>query len=258
MLGIGAKRQPPTLLLIDDDMVSREVLATVLTLDGFTVHTAVSGAAALEHLDAGECVPGVILMDAQMPGLSGTGLIAKLRERCNASIYAISASPAPEKVAAAADGFLIKPFGAEQLRKLLEKREAQAKSSAAPIEETSEQVVDREVLAQLREMMPEAAVHQIYAAIVADLAKRMAALKAAQAKGDAAEVRRIGHTIKGGCSMAGAQQAAKLGARIEAGEMEADSAGGRGNYLDNGQRMLRDLRIAAQNLERMLKAEFPV
>ena len=37
-------------LLIDDDLVSREVTATVLTMSGYTVHTAVSGAAALEML----------------------------------------------------------------------------------------------------------------------------------------------------------------------------------------------------------------
>ena len=69
-----------------------------------------------------------------------------------------------------------------------------------------------ETLAQLREMMPEAAVRQIYAAIVADLARRIAALETAIANRDAAEIRRIGHAIKGGCGMAGALQAARLGA----------------------------------------------
>ena len=56
---------------------------------------------------------------------------------------------------------------------------------------------------------------QIYAAVVADLDKRMQALEAAIASGDAAEVRRIGHAIKGGCGMAGALQAARLGALLE-------------------------------------------
>jgi CheY-like chemotaxis protein len=247
----------PTVLLIDDDMVSREVMATVLTMGGFAVHTAAGGAAALELLAGGTCEPGVILMDAQMPGLSGTGLIAELRARCLANIYAMSASQAPEEIAAAADGFLLKPFGAEELRSMVQERDAQAKADAAPIEEASEPVVNAEILAQLREMMPEAAVRQIYAAIVADLGKRLAALEAALEKGDGAEARRIGHAIKGGCGMAGAQQAAQLGARIESGEMEAGKAGQRGNYLDNGQRMLGDLRAARENLERMLEAEFP-
>ena len=40
MLGIGASRDLPTVLIIDDDMVSREVMATVLTMTGYTIHTA--------------------------------------------------------------------------------------------------------------------------------------------------------------------------------------------------------------------------
>jgi CheY-like chemotaxis protein len=71
----------PTLLLIDDDMVSREVMATVLTMTGYTMHTAPSGEASLELLDSGSCVPAAILMDAQMPGLSGTRLIEELRHQ---------------------------------------------------------------------------------------------------------------------------------------------------------------------------------
>ena len=109
-----------------------------------------------------------------------------------------------------------------------------------------------ETLAQLRDMMPEAAVRQIYAAIVADLAPASTALEAALASGDPAEVRRIGHAIKGGCGMAGALQAARLGARLEAVLRDPES-----NQLDNSATLLTDLRAAARNLERMLEAEFP-
>ena len=45
MLGIGEKHELPTILLIDDDLVSREVIATVLTLHGHMVHTAEAGQA---------------------------------------------------------------------------------------------------------------------------------------------------------------------------------------------------------------------
>jgi len=64
--------------------------------------------------------------------------------------------------------------------------------------------------------MPEPAVRQIYSAIVTDLSVRIEALGVAIAKGDAVEIRRIGHAIKGGCGMAGALQAARLGALLEA------------------------------------------
>jgi HPt (histidine-containing phosphotransfer) domain-containing protein len=72
------------------------------------------------------------------------------------------------------------------------------------------------------------------------------------AKGDAAEIRRIGHAIKGGCGMAGALQAARLGALLEATPLNFKD-----NQLDNSADLLSDLRAAAQGLERMLDAELP-
>jgi CheY-like chemotaxis protein len=260
MLDLGTERHLPTVLLIDDDMVSREVIATVLTLSGYAVHAAADGAAALELLAAEKCVPKVILVDAQMPGLSGTRLIAELRSRGKAAIVAISASKPPDEVVAAADGFLLKPFSADALRKLLKDHKPQAVSSAPSAVESyldpSQPVINPKTLAQLRKMMPEAAVREIYAAIIADLDKRQIALGAAIAKGDAAEVRRIGHAISGGCNMAGALQAARLGALLEAGIL-GTGIDAEGNQLDNNSSILRDLRAAAINLERMLEAEFP-
>lgn len=226
MLNFEAQRSFPPVLLIDDDMVSREVMATVLTMSGFNVHTAAGGAAALELLASGQCVPSVILMDAQMPGLSGIPLIEALRARTDARVYTISASDAPDDVADASDGFLLKPLEPGALRRLLEEDAAQpgrAPQTARrnPALDSDEPVVHAETLAQLRQIMPDAAVRQIYSAIVADLAKRLPLLQLAIANGDAAEIRRIGHAIKGGCGMAGARQAARLGAVLEAGSLDS-------------------------------------
>ncbi len=52
--------------------------------------------------------------------------------------------------------------------------------------------------------MTERTVREIYAAVVTDLQKRLDALEKAIASGNSDEVRRIGHAIKGGCGMAGA------------------------------------------------------
>lgn len=71
MLGIGEKHELPTILLIDDDLVSREVIATVLTLHGHMVHSAEDGNQALQMLEDGTVRPGVVLLDTQLPGLVG-------------------------------------------------------------------------------------------------------------------------------------------------------------------------------------------
>jgi len=252
MLNFDARRKLPTLLLIDDDLVSREVTATVLTMSGYTVHTAVDGEMALKALAGRDCRPDAILMDAQMPGLSGTRLIAELRGRTKARIYAISGSNASEEVAAAADGFLQKPFGAEALGKLLEGHRAPGALPPRSRIDPNEPVVNAETLIQFRGMMSEAAVREIYVAVVADLGKRLQALETAIARGDSAEVRRIGHAIKGGCGMAGALQAARLGALFEEISLDPES-----NHLDNSMALLSDLRASARSLERMLEAELP-
>jgi CheY-like chemotaxis protein len=250
----GSQDALPRVLLIDDDLVSREVAATVLTMNGYTVHTAEDGAKSLTLFAANEggqqtFEPDVILMDSQMPGLSGTQLIAQLRARSQAPIYVVSGSDAPPDVIDAADGFLLKPFNAESFRKLLKGVKAESATSLVNGNEpaANEPVVNTEILAQFRKLMPEPAVRQVYQAVVADLGRRIDALGSAMAKGDAAEVRRIGHAIKGGCGMAGAVQAARLGALLESGD----------NHLDNSAMLLRDLRTAARRLQNMLESELP-
>ena len=254
MFSLATQRELPVVLLIDDDLVSREVTATLLTMIGYTVHTAESGAAAVKMLADDQFQPGVVLMDAQMPGLSGAKLIKKIRAHSKAPVYAISGSQPPQEIASAADGFLLKPFNAEALNKLLgiEKLNGHKVETASSLIDPNEPVVNTETLAQFRKMMPESAVRQIYTAVVSDLSGRIEALGAAIAKGDAAEVRRIGHAIKGGCGMAGAAQAAHLGALLE-----ASSLGPKDNQLDNSAALLRDLRDAARGLKRMLDAELP-
>jgi CheY-like chemotaxis protein len=244
MLGIGSDRNYPTVLLIDDDLISREVIATILTLNGYTLHTAAEGTTAVEMLESDKCVPQVILVDVQMPGLNGVELVKQLRARSKASIYAISGSQPPPVVRDAVDGFLEKPFSPEALQGLLDQHKPKPEASELS---SDEPVVSPKILSQFRQIMPEPTVREVYVAVVSDLKKRSDALGAAIACRDAVEVRRIGHTIKGGCGMAGARQAARLGELLEA---ESDE-------LNNCAAIQIELKTALENLERMLEVEFP-
>ncbi|MFP5205810.1 MAG: response regulator [Acidobacteriota bacterium] len=248
MLPPGSQHELPVVLLVDDDLVSREVIATILTLSGYMVHTADNGEAAVALLKARVCDPGVVLADVQMPGLSGLQLIAALRGLCaRAALYLISGSQPPAEMAAVADGVLLKPFSPAELHRLLQGRSPQTEVSFL---DSSRPVVSAEMIRQFRQMMPEPAIREIYSAMAADLKRRIEALGIAISRHDAAEVRRIGHAIKGGCGMAGALQAAHLGELLEA-------SGPDNNQLDNSRALLRDLRTAAQALQRMLEDELP-
>ncbi|HTX77901.1 MAG TPA: response regulator [Terracidiphilus sp.] len=242
MLGIGKARRLPTVLLIDDDMVSREVMATVLTMNGYTVHTSSNAAEALSMLDSKTVIPNLILMDIQIPGMSGPELVRELRARSDSLLYAISASEIGPELRQQVDGFLLKPFGPDALEQLIDKDVPVAR----PVPPAGLDAIHPKTLADFRGMMSEAAVKEIYAAVAADLEQRYAALESAIERADRVEIRRIGHSIKGGCGMAGAVEAAHVGELLESG----------GDDLEYSRSLLPHFQTAIGNLKRMLDAEF--
>jgi CheY-like chemotaxis protein len=272
MLGSLSNVGTASLLIVDDDEVSREVLATLLTIAGYTVRTARDGSEAVEMLDHTKYAPRAILVDLRMPGLSGAELIRQMRSRLQPGysmahrtlILAMSASDPRDGAADGADGFLRKPFDASTLEQALleadkvgartNSRGAQPMLDAADDDQSvktpmpDRRKVDRHKMQQLRAMMPEASVREVYAVTVTDLRRRLDDLEAAILRGDAAAVRHIGHVIKGGCGMVGATEAARLGAMLET----------EGDQLDNASAIAAQLRSAIENLEDMLETEFPL
>jgi len=107
----SATRHPGGLLLVvDDDDLVREVVATVLRSEGFEVRTAGSGAAALEAIRSEAF--HLVLMDVQMPGMDGWTALATLRERgCDTPVVMMSGyATEAEALHRGAAGFLSKPF----------------------------------------------------------------------------------------------------------------------------------------------------
>lgn len=211
MLGIGGERNLPTVLLIDEDMISREVVATLLTMNGYTLHTAADGPAAFQMLESGACRPQVVLVDLSAERHEHAEWVRGLRRRCAAALFAIGQSEPGQELRAAVDGFLKKPLTLDALETLLGGK--QSYPLAARI--AAEPVIQADTLAQFRQLMPEPTVREIYLAVSADLHKRIPELRAAILQKDSEQIRRIGHAIKGGCGMAGALQAARVGALLE-------------------------------------------
>ena len=114
----------PVVLVADDLQVNRDVLEQLLTDIGFAVETVDDGDVALER--AGEGAYDLILMDVQMPRMSGTQAVARMREMpglADLPIIAVTASVFPEfrreALAAGFTDFLGKPFHLDQLLALL-------------------------------------------------------------------------------------------------------------------------------------------
>src|SRR5438128_863944 len=69
--------EPSSLLVVDDDEMSRDGLARRLQRTGYTVAAAASGRAAMELLGDGRF--DLVLLDVLMPGMNGLEVLKLLR-----------------------------------------------------------------------------------------------------------------------------------------------------------------------------------
>lgn len=74
-MSAGAAR--PRVLVVDDNLINNELVRFVLEAGGFEVDVAVDAAQALELLAVQP--PDLVLMDIQMPGMSGLELTRRLK-----------------------------------------------------------------------------------------------------------------------------------------------------------------------------------
>jgi CheY-like chemotaxis protein len=75
-------RKPPassTVLIVEDDERTREMLRRTLQKEGWEIREAANGRLGVEQLSAG--APGLILLDLMMPELDGFGFMQELRRR---------------------------------------------------------------------------------------------------------------------------------------------------------------------------------
>jgi len=119
------EKEKGCVLVIDDDPAIREVVSTILVLEGYCVEAAGSGADALELLQGG-VRPRLILMDLRMPGVDGWTLHDKLKhEPALAKIPVVVISGDRDATQAGSslcvDGVLTKPIDLTDLLQTVER-----------------------------------------------------------------------------------------------------------------------------------------
>ncbi len=228
------------LILIDDDMLTREVLTLLAEEDGFDVAAYESGEEALEALARAGCLqPHAILSDMQMDGISGNSLARRLRSACGpgAAILAMSGSEVPPELVESFDGFLLKPFSIDDLRAAIE-----GKASGPAQAPASTQPLNPDVYNAFRTSMSHEQLAQLYAMSLDDADRRIGLMRQALRDGDDGAYRRAAHAIKGGCGMVGAQELAAIAARMEESGPEAiDNIGAFDEFLAASERLRRIL-----------------
>src|SRR5207245_1245951 len=108
-------------LIVEDDEDLREMMAQLLTLEGFHAATASNGREALEYLEAATC-PDLILLDLMMPVMDGW----EFRRRQQADpalaevpVIVLSALDQARAAALEATAFLKKPLDFDRLLALV-------------------------------------------------------------------------------------------------------------------------------------------
>ena len=76
---VSAQKNPDDVLVVDADPVIADLLATILTEEGYAVRTAANGAAALAAL--AEQAPALLLIDLSMLGLLASAIVSAARAR---------------------------------------------------------------------------------------------------------------------------------------------------------------------------------
>jgi len=116
----GARR---TVLVVDDDPAQSGILQSLLRPAGFVVHTAANGAEAIDL--ASRHLPDIVLLDIQMPGMSGWDVAARLRAVHGNVMKIVMASANVHEFRAGGDGdsnhdaFVTKPIDLNALLALI-------------------------------------------------------------------------------------------------------------------------------------------
>ena len=115
------------ILVVDDDAISRRILAQLLTAAGYKCRVSKDGSEALEIVHAAP--PSLLLLDFDMPGLNGAEVLGRLRSDQNPAVAQIptimlTAHGSEESeiscLQAGADDFVTKPVNAAVLRARIE------------------------------------------------------------------------------------------------------------------------------------------
>jgi CheY-like chemotaxis protein/HPt (histidine-containing phosphotransfer) domain-containing protein len=238
------ERKGLRILLAEDNAVNRKLAMRLLEKRGHSVAVATNGREALEQMEASSF--DLVLMDVQMPEMDGLEATRRLRagERGSDKRQAVVAMTAlvmkgdrERCIAAGMDGYMSKPIRPQELDEILEKyagtagaaasgagaasaADAGAGASGASCVRTEELLEriggDRAFLAELLELFR------------ADSPGQIARAREAAARGDAAGLQHVAHSLKGALKNLAAGTASRLAEEIEAMGQRGETTGAEG------------------------------
>lgn len=234
---------PLRILIIDDDALSRDVLALLLEHAGYVVGVADSGDAALRYLASiPESLPQVVLTDIQMPGTSGSALAHALREHCEADtlLLAMSGSIPKAEITREFDGLLLKPFNIADLDAAISAKGTLFKA-LNPAVQHQKNLLNEDIYGKLAASMRRERLEQLYSLSLEDVENRVSRMQDFASNKEDVAFRREAHAIRGGAGMVGAVELQMLAISMEENGIPA-------NHVAS----LSELIVACKRLRRIL------
>lgn len=122
------------LLIVDDEKMITQLLASHLSNEGYIVYTSNSAYGAMEKLNI---QPDLILLDINMPDMDGLDLCRNIREHVSCPILFLTARVTEEDkvngLMSGGDDYITKPFGLNELSARIKahlRRESRSKNNA--------------------------------------------------------------------------------------------------------------------------------
>lgn len=155
-----ARGMPLRTLIVDDEPIARKVLHEELELiPGVEIiGEASDGATALEKISAEQ--PDLVLLDLQMPAMSGLEVVGQLKQCSHVPVIVIVTAydqHALEAFEAGAVDYLLKPVGQERLAEAIDRArrltDRQAMERIARLQEMSQEIADRPSIPRARRIV---------------------------------------------------------------------------------------------------------
>lgn len=215
--------EKPYVLLVDDNLVNRQVAGEILKKAGCEVDLAVSGVGAIEKAVRNKY--DLVLMDIQMPDMDGVTATRKIRELklpYTPPIVALTAYSMKEDrekfLSQGMDDYLPKPIRAKELIQKVQawvKNGTNTSATADTPSYTREKVINEEVVAQLEKYGGAEMVTKVFDDFEQETIEQLEQCREALKTREYENVRRALHTLKGNAGTLGIEKVAKYAEYIE-------------------------------------------
>lgn len=223
------------ILVAEDNEVNQTVVRAILERAGHDVQIASDGEEALDILAEKDTDFNVMILDMNMPKVSGLDVLKFYRfmeTQSNTPVIMLSANALPETIEectqAGADAYLTKPLDARRLIDTIDKLTRPVKQKIENLAEIQPIVlaqepgksawrhIDKDLLDNLKRCSPKADfVEMMFKQFVHDGEKHLTALRGVSASNDQEAFLKIMHEFKGSAATVGLSSIAKLCIEVE-------------------------------------------